>query len=230
MKILLAEDHVKLGKLIVHMLKKECHSVDWVLNGNDVLDYLATEDYDLLILDWMMPGKDGVIVCRELRASGYSKGILMLTARDTLGDRVEGLDAGADDYLMKPFEFPELFARIRSLSRRVQTSISESLMIIPPYTLNLNDHRLSRDGEPISLTVREFQLLEILMRNNGKVITRNVLLSRIWGLDAEVTINSLDALVKLLRRKLEKDSHFQIQNVRGVGYKLEVADVQDDSQ
>ncbi|MEB3102191.1 response regulator transcription factor [Ferviditalea candida] len=230
MRILLAEDDLKLGKLIVHMLKKQSHAADWVTDGREVADYADAGDYDLLILDWMLPGKDGVTICKELREAGYDKGILMLTARDALQDRVEGLDAGADDYLMKPFEFEELFARIRSLSRRVQMPLSESIIEIPPYTLNVNELTLYRSGEAVSLTVREFQLMETLMRRRGKVIPREALVSQIWGLDAEVTSNSLDALIKLLRKKLEPDPHIQIQNVRGVGYKLEVADVQKNPQ
>lgn len=225
MKILLAEDDAKLGRLIVHMLKKECHSVDWVQDGDDAIDYATAEEYDLIILDWMMPKKDGITVCRELRTDGFNRGILLLTARDSLQDRVIGLDAGADDYLLKPFEFLELFARIRSLSRRVQNPIGDSCLHISPYTLNLNDHCLFRNGEQVPLTVREFQLLEILMRNKGKVVSRDSLLSQIWGLDGDVTNNSLDALVKLLRKKLDRDSLIQILNVRSVGYKLEVADV-----
>ena len=225
MKILLAEDDAKLGRLIVHMLKKECHSDDWVQDGDDAIDYASVDEYDLLVLDWMMPKKDGITVCRELRTNGFTRGILLLTARDSLQDRVIGLDAGADDYLLKPFEFPELFARIRSLARRVQNPVSDSCLYIPPYTLNLNDHSLFRNGEQVPLTVREFQLLEILMRNKGKVVSRDSLLSQIWGLDGDVTNNSLDALVKLLRKKLEMDSLIQILNVRSVGYKLEAADV-----
>jgi DNA-binding response OmpR family regulator len=224
MNILLAEDDEKLGKLTVHMLRKECHTPDWVTNGLDALDYARTGNYDLVILDWLMPGKDGVSVCKELRATGFDKGIILLTARDALQDRVEGLDAGADDYLIKPFEFGELFARIRSLSRRSARSLSDSLIEISPYTLNLTEHVVYRDGEPLELTVKEYQLMEILMQNSGKVISRESLLSRIWGLDGEVTNNSLDSLVKLLRKKLEKDTRLQIRNVRGVGYRLEVSD------
>ena len=122
MQILLAEDDSRLGNLIVHMLKKERHTVDWVQNGNDAFDYALNTLYDIIILDWMMPGDSGVNVCRRLRNDGYQGPVLMLTAKDTLDDRVHGLDAGADDYLVKPFEFAELFARIRALSRRAKHS------------------------------------------------------------------------------------------------------------
>lgn len=222
MRILLAEDDPRLGPLIVHMLKKECHTTDWVKNGEDALDYAVQTSYDLLILDWMMPLKDGVAVCKELRAQGYIGGILMLTAKDALQNRVEGLDAGADDYLVKPFEFAELFARIRSLSRRVQQPINEIQMTIGSFKLNLIDHTLLCGEEVVTLTIREFQLLELLMRNYGRVITREVILERIWGYEVEITSNTLDALVKLLRKKLEYCDHpLVIHNIRGVGYKLE---------
>ncbi|MGO0061383.1 response regulator transcription factor [Brevibacillus fluminis] len=222
MKILLGEDDLRLGKLIVHMLKKECHTTDWAKNGEEVFDYLSGSDYNLVILDWMMPGKDGIQVCKELRASGYTKGILMLTAKDALQDRVMGLDAGADDYLVKPFEFEELFARIRSIARRIQHELTDNLLTVGPFTLDLNEHTFSRFGEQMPLTVREFQLLEILMRNKGRVVTREALLSHIWGYDADVTNNTLDAIVKLVRKKVNKDDHIFIQNIRGVGFKLEV--------
>jgi DNA-binding response OmpR family regulator len=225
MKILLAEDNTKLGKLIVHMLKKECHSIDWVLDGNDAIEYANASEYDLLILDWMLPGTDGVNVCKQLRAQGFARGVIMLTAKDALSDRIMGLDAGADDYVVKPFEFEELFARIRSLSRRVQHPLAETVIAVPPYTLKTEEHAIYRNDIVIPLTVREYQLMEMLMRHLGKPINREMLMSHIWGLDGDVTNNSLDALVKLLRKKLDKDPHIEVQNVRGVGYKLEVKNV-----
>ncbi|WP_163853266.1 response regulator transcription factor [Paenibacillus elgii] len=225
MKILLAEDDEKLGKLIVHMLRKECHTTDWVQNGDEVEVFVEQGDYDLVILDWMLPGKNGDQVCKALRSLDYHKGILMLTAKGTLQDRVEGLDAGADDYLMKPFEFAELFARIRSIARRAQIPISEETIRVGTFELNMNNHTFKGHGKLLSLTVKEHQLLEILMRNRGCTIPRETLLTRIWGFDAEVSNNSLDVLVKLTRKKLEGTPGLAIQNIRGVGYKLEVADV-----
>lgn len=222
MRILLAEDDPRLGPLIVHMLKKERHTTDWVKNGEDALDYTAQTTYDLLILDWMMPLKDGVTVCKELRAQGYKSGILMLTAKDALSNRVAGLDAGADDYLVKPFEFAELFARIRSLSRRIQQPISENQLTLGSFKLNLINHTLLCGEEVITLTIKEFQLMELLIRNYGRVITREIILERIWGYEMEITSNTLDALVKLLRKKLDCcEQPLVIQNIRGVGYKLE---------
>jgi len=225
MRILLAEDDTRLGPLIVHMLKKQCHSTDWVRNGNEALDYAFHGKYELIIMDWMLPGLSGVGACLELRKNGFGGGILMLTARDALSDRVEGLDSGADDYLVKPFEFEELFARIRSLSRRFHLPVSEERTRYGPYVLDWNGHSLFHGGRRIPLTIREYQLLEVLMRNLGRVIPRNTLLERIWGTDVDITNNSLDALVRLLRRKLEPEQPaLIIRNIRGVGYTLEMED------
>ncbi len=226
MRILLAEDDLRLGPLIVHMLNKQGHTVDWVKDGVEALDYLTEVVYDLLIVDWMMPKMDGIALCKEQRNQGFHGGILLLTARDTVDNRVEGLDAGADDYLVKPFEFAELFARIRSLSRRITNPLCDQFLDVPPYQLNLTEHVLSCGQVSIPLTIREFQLMELLMRNQGKVLTRELLLDRIWGYDTQVTSNSLDALIKQLRKKLASDHlSMKIQNVRGLGYRLEVSNV-----
>jgi len=224
LKILLVEDDEKLGKLILHMLRKECHTAEWVQNGDDVESYVAMGDYDLIILDWMLPGKSGEQICKDLRKKGYQKGILMLTAKGTLEDRVTGLDAGADDYLMKPFEFAELFARMRSISRRFQSPLSEDVLSVGSLELNTIDHTLKYAGEPIHLTVKEFQLLEILMRNRNRTVLRETLIDQIWGWDSP-SPNALDALVKLTRKKLKGIPGLAIQSIRGVGYKLEVPDV-----
>ncbi|MEX1030318.1 MAG: response regulator transcription factor [Paenibacillaceae bacterium] len=230
MNILLAEDDQKLGQLILHMLRKEHHTADWVDNGQDALDYADAGDYDLLLLDWMMPRISGIDVCRELRSQGYNKGIIMLTAKDEMQDRIYGLDTGADDYVVKPFTFAELFARIRSVGRRMQSSLAEEVIDLPPYRLDMREHTLSHNQEQIPLTIREYQLLEILMKQPGKTIPRERLYSRIWGLDSDVTFNSLDALIKLLRKKLEQDVGITIRNIRGIGYKLEVGHVQENEK
>ena len=224
LKILLAEDDEKLGKLILHMLRKECHTADWVLDGNEVESYVAAGDYDLVILDWMLPGKSGEQICKDLRRKGYRKGILMLTAKGTLEDRVTGLDAGADDYLTKPFEFAELFARMRSIARRFLLPLSEDVLSVGPLELNTISHTFKYAGEEIPLTVKEYQLLEILMRNRGRTVPRELLIEHIWGWDFP-SRNALDALVKLVRQKLKKIPGLCIQNIRGVGYRLEVTNV-----
>ncbi|MBN6186852.1 response regulator transcription factor [Aneurinibacillus sp. BA2021] len=223
MRILLAEDDKKLGKLLSHMLGKEAYSVDWTTDGEEAYSLAQDQCYDLLILDWMMPGKDGVSVCHSLRKNGYQGAILLLTARDAIDDRVRGLDAGADDYLVKPFDFAELFARIRSLLRRSQLPIAEDIMQLGDLSLDCRQRIVQRGLETIQLTPREFQLLELLVRNHGHTVPRDTILDRVWGYDAEVTSNTLDAFVRLLRKKIDHpDGPTLIRNVRGVGYKLEV--------
>lgn len=223
MNILLAEDDRILGTLIVQMLEKEFYSVDWVYNGADAYHVASTFNYDLLILDWMMPEEDGVNVCSRLRKDGFQGGIMMLTARDSLEDLVQGLDAGADDYLVKPIESMELLARIRALLRRSQTPIQENNIRAADFVLDCTSHSIFCHGSEIRLTPREFQLMELLIRNYGKVVPKEIIIDRIWGYEATVTINTLEAFVRLLRKKLECSQHQQlIHTIRGVGYKLEV--------
>jgi len=219
MKLLLAEDDLYLGELIVHMLKKKgADKVDWVQDGEDAYEYALASFYDVLILDWMLPSKDGVDVCKQLRKQGYSGAILMLTAKDAVQDRVQGLEAGADDYLVKPFEIDELVARLKALSRRTFVPIQEEVVRFKDFVLNRTSHTLHRGEKEILLTPREFQLLDLLLQNKGRVLTRETLLDRIWGYDADVSMKTIDATVKLLRKKLEEDI---IQTVRGMGYKIE---------
>lgn len=223
MNILLAEDDRILGTLIVQMLEKEFYSVDWVYNGADAYHNASISNYDLLILDWMMPEEDGVNVCSRLRKAGFQGGVIMLTARDSLEDCVQGLDAGADDCLVKPFEFMELLARIRALFRRIQTPIQENIIQVADLVLDCNSHSVFRYDNEIRLTPREFQLMELLMRNYSQVIPKELILERIWGYEATVTMNTLEAFVRLLRKKINCSNHPKlIHNIRGVGYKLEV--------
>ncbi|BBH24166.1 DNA-binding response regulator [Paenibacillus baekrokdamisoli] len=223
MKILLAEDDPLLGELIAHMLKKKAgYSVDWVTEGEEAYDYAAGSSYDVLILDWMMPGGDGTTICRRLRKEGYMGAVLMLTAKDTLQDRIEGLDAGADDYLVKPFEIDELLARLRALTRRNYAPIQEDTVLIRNYELHRMNQTVHKGSDRIQLSPREFQLFDLLVQNKGLVLTREIIFDRIWGLDADVNLKTIDATIKLLRKKLgssEQDGF--IQSVRGVGYKLE---------
>jgi DNA-binding response OmpR family regulator len=226
MRILLAEDDAKLGKLIKHMLEKAAIQVDWVLSGDLALEYALHDPYDVVILDWMMPGQTGIIVCDQLRKRGYQGAILMLTAKDALDDRVLGLDTGADDYFVKPFEFAELLARIRALSRRCRVSLTEDILQVGSVSFNCLTHCVRRGDTEIQLTSREFRLLDLLVRNQAHVIPREVILDRVWGLETDVSSNNLDAYVRLLRKKLSLfDDVVEIQTVRGIGYKLEVQDV-----
>ncbi|RAK19469.1 DNA-binding response OmpR family regulator [Anoxybacillus vitaminiphilus] len=219
MYILLAEDDMRLGKLIVHMLKKENHTVDWVQNGEDAYYFAKQASYDLLILDWMMPIKEGTEVCKTLRKEGFNGAILMLTARDALEDRVKGLDLGADDYIVKPFEFSELLARIRALARRATKPFQTEKLSLGDLSLHLSEYSIKKGGKKISLTNREFQLMELFMRNPNQILPRELIIERIWGLDANITSNNIDSFIRLLRKKLGDDGTL-IQNIRGVGYKL----------
>ncbi|MED4779887.1 response regulator transcription factor [Brevibacillus choshinensis] len=223
MKILLAEDQLVLGKILVHLLtQKGGHEVVWVTNGSDAYDHAVDSFFDVLILDWMMPQKDGVTVCRQLRQQGYTGAILILTAKDALQERIEGLDAGADDYLVKPFEHDELLARLRALSRRNFAPIQEEIVTVKGISLNRTTHSIERNGEQIQLTGREFHLLDLLVRNQGAVLTRDLILDRVWGMDADIASNAVDVYVNMLRRKM--DTHGEstmIRSIRGVGYSLE---------
>lgn len=223
MKILLAEDDDRLGKILEHMLKrKEGHSVEWYKNGADAYEYALSSHYDVLILDWMLPELDGISVCQKLRQNGYTGAILILTAKDSVLDRVKGLYSGADDYLTKPFEFEELFARIRVLARRNYAPLQEDVVIFGDLTIDRTKHTLHRNGIEIFLTPKEFHLLDLLIRNKGKVLTREVILDRVWGYNAEVGSNSVDAYIKLLRKKLDETGKKDIiSNIRGVGYSIE---------
>lgn len=223
--ILLAEDDVRLGKLMVRLLKKEFHLVEWVKNGKDAYDHACISTYDVIILDWMLPGEDGLSVCKRLRKKGIQSGILFVTAKDGNKDIISGLDSGADDYIVKPFEFNELLARIRAISRRKEKPFEE-VITIDNFTLNLNTHELLRENTIIELSKKEYQLLEILMRNHNQVITRELLFEKLWGYDSEISDNSLDALVKLVRKKIDPPgAPSLIQNVRGIGYKVSYTDV-----
>ena len=220
MNILLAEDDVILGELIVYMLeKKGGYNVEWVVEGEDAYYYATSSHYDVMIMDWMMPNGDGVSVCRRLRKNGYRGAILMLTAKDSIQDRIEGLDSGADDYLVKPFEIDELLARLRALLRRNYAPLVEEKMQLGDLVLNRTSHTVYFENREIKLSPREFQLLDLLVKNKGQVLPREVIHERIWGLDSEVAPKTIDATVKLIRKKLGKPE--LLQSIRGVGYKVE---------
>ena len=223
MHILLAEDDMKLGKLIKYMLEQNGISTEWVTTGDMIYDYAMYEDYDVLVLDWMMPKMSGVDACKKLRSEGYQKAILLLTARDSVEDRVTGLDAGADDYLVKPFEFAELMARLRALGRRSSQKIQQDIMALGDFTLDRTSKILKKGEQVIQLSPREFQIFDLLVQNTGIVVPRDIILDRIWGLESEVSSNNIDSYVKLLRKKLESsDGQMMISTIRGVGYKLEI--------
>ena len=223
MHVLLAEDDMKLGKLIKYMLEQNGISTEWVTTGDMIYDYAMYEDYDVLVLDWMMPKMSGVDACKKLRSDGYQRAILLLTARDSIEDRVTGLDAGADDYLVKPFEFAELMARLRALGRRSSQKIQQDMMDLGDFTLDRTSKVLEKGEQVIQLSPRECQIFDLLVQNMGIVVPRDIILDRIWGLESEVSSNNIDSYVKLLRKKLESaDGQMIISTIRGVGYKLEI--------
>ncbi|GLX71005.1 response regulator transcription factor [Paenibacillus glycanilyticus] len=224
MNILLAEDDKKLGKLVKYMLeRKGGYHVDWVENGEDALSYACGSAYDVLILDWMMPLMDGVDVCKSLRSSNYGQAIVLLTAKDSLQDKIYGLDAGADDYLTKPFEMDELLARLRVLARRNFAPRQLDVVRFGSFALNRTSRQLSRDNAEIQLSPREYQLLDFFLQNSGNVLTREAILNRIWGLGSDVSYKNVDVTVKMLRDKLDDSAgETIIQSIRGVGYRFEM--------
>ncbi|GBD24248.1 Transcriptional activator protein CopR [bacterium HR29] len=222
MHILLVEDERRLAAAVRRVLEEEGHVVDVVYDGEDGLYQALVEEYDAIILDVMLPGKDGFSVARELRAKGRTTPILMLTARDAIPDRVAGLDAGADDYLVKPFALSELLARLRALDRRARMSASEPHVLrVGDLELDLRAREARRQGRRIELTAKEFALLEALMRHPGQVLTRSQLLDMVWHYDAAIESNIVDTYIHYLRTKVDKDFEPKlIRTVRGAGYAI----------
>ncbi len=221
MRVLVIEDEERLARLIERVLADERYEVDVALDGARGLARALTGDYDLLILDVMLPGIDGIEICRTLRGRGVPTAILMLTARDGVDDRVIGLDAGADDYLIKPFAFAELLARLRALTRRRLDPPESSQLQVGDLVLDLVRHEARRGGRLIELTAREFALLEFLMRHPGQVLTRNQILDNVWNFDADLASNVVDTYVHYLREKIDRHEQTRlIRTVRGVGYAI----------
>jgi two-component system OmpR family response regulator len=219
MRILVVEDAEKLARSLKRGLEAEGYAVDVVLDGLTARRrIIAREDaYDLVVLDVMLPGMDGFALCRELRTRGLATPILMLTARDTTTDKVTGLDSGADDYLVKPFAFEELVARIRTLLRRPGGARPVEL-VVGDLVLEPAARRVTRAGETIELTTREFALLELLMRNAGTVLSRDTILDHVWDDAFDSFSNVVDVHVRNLRRKIDRGGPSLIETVRGVGY------------
>ena len=223
MRILVVEDEERLARLISRVLVEEGYAVETEANGRQALMRALADDYDLLIVDWMLPELSGVQLVKRLRAAEVGTPVIMLTARDQIEDRVEGLDAGADDYLPKPFAFPELLARVRALARRPWGEVKDGAILgAGDVTLDPVRHVVRHRGETVDLTAKEFALLATLLQRPGQVFTRPVLLDTVWGASPEVYANVVDLYVSYLRKKLDGDgdaSH--IRTVRGVGYTFE---------
>ena len=220
MRVLLIEDDRKAAKLLSKGLREEGFVVDVASTGEEGEEQAAINEYDVIVLDWLLPVKDGIAVCHTLRTRDLSTPILMLTARDSLADRVKGLTTGADDYLTKPFAFAELLARIRALLRRSR-SAQPTVLRIADLTLDPGSRRVTRAGVSITLTSKEFAILEVLMRSAGDIVSRTRLVERVWDEASEVLDNLVDVHLSHLRKKIDSGERATlIHTIRGLGYRL----------
>jgi DNA-binding response OmpR family regulator len=219
MRVLIIEDDRRMTRLLQNGLQEENHVVSLAQDGRTGLALSESYQFDVIVLDWMLPGMDGLEVARRLRKNGNATPILMLTARDATPDIVKGLDAGVDDYVTKPFSFAEFVARLRALARRQTSAVAAICLEVAGLTLDPNTRRVSRDGHEVRLTSTEYRLLEFLMRRAGRVASRRAIIEAVWGLEAEVEENTLDAFVRLLRDKVD-EGHARklIHTMRGFGY------------
>ena len=220
MRILIVEDEPQMAGLLAHGLEEELYEVRVAKDGKAALDLSISNEFDVILLDVMLPKIGGLEVARQLRQREQSTPLLMLTARDALGDIVKGLDAGADDYLTKPFSFQELLARIRALVRRHEFR-RKTVVEAGDLVLDTTSFRAFRAGREVYLSLTEFRLLELLVRNSGRIVSRTEILTTVWGAGRVVTENTLDAFVRLLRRKVDPESETKmIQTHRGFGYSV----------
>ena len=219
MYILVVEDERRLAQVVRKVLEEEGHTVDAAYDGEEGLAMAMDGSHDIIVLDILLPGMDGIEVCRRLRVNRIDTPVLLLTALDAIEDRVRGLDAGADDYLPKPFAFQELLARLRALSRRRVQALDPAHLQTADLMLDLGRRRADRAGKMIELSPKEFALLEFLMRNQGRVVTRTQILDHVWGYDYSPDSNLVDVYVTYLRRKVDRGHDRKlIRTVRGVGY------------
>ena len=220
MRMLVVEDDRRIARFLVKGLREQTHAVDLALDGESALQLLADNVYDLLIIDVMLPGRDGFDVCRELRRNGCVTPVLMLTARDDVQDRITGLDAGADDYLVKPFDFGELLARLRALSRRTP-QIRPQRIVIDDLTIDVAAHEAWRGGRRLDLTAKEYALLEYLAGERGRVVRREEIAEHVWDDGYDAFSNLIEVYINRLRRKIDEGSATRlIHTRRGAGYIL----------
>ncbi|MFQ5472761.1 MAG: response regulator transcription factor [Dehalococcoidia bacterium] len=221
MYVLIAEDERRLNQVVQRVLEEEGHTVDAAYDGEEALAMAIEGTHDVIVLDVLMPGMTGIDVCQSLRRNKLDTPVLMLTALDSVDDRVKGLDAGADDYLPKPFAFQELLARIRALGRRKVQAREPDQLSLADLSLDLRRRRAERAGKTIELSPKEFSLLEFLMRNEGRVVTRTQILDHLWGYDYATDSNLVDVYIAYLRRKIDKGYDRKlVRTIRGVGYAL----------
>lgn len=218
MKILVVEDERDLNRIITKHLKKNNYSVDSCFDGQEALDFINYSEYDLIITDIMMPNVDGYEFIDKLRANKNNTPVIMLTAKDTLEDKIVGLDSGADDYIVKPFEFDELLARIRVLMRR-NYGLATNIIQIEEITLDLAKKQVAKSGEIIDLTGKEYEVLEYLMKNKGSILSRDQILNHVWDYEYEGASNIVDVIIKNIRKKLDRgEGNTIIYTKRGLGY------------
>lgn len=222
MRILIVEDEHRIANSIKKGLQQEKYAVDLAYSGTDGFDLASTEDYDLILLDLMLPGMDGLEICTELRRKQIHTPILILTAKGQIDDKIRGLDSGADDYLTKPFSFEELLARIRALTRRPLNSL-DNILTIGDLTLNIQTFEVKRQNISITLSNKEFSLLEYLMRHPHQIIKKEQIIDHVWDYESNILPNTVEVYIKKLRQKLDqpfpKQEHL-IYTVRGFGYKI----------
>lgn len=224
MRILVVEDEKSLNEVIVKRLEDEHYGVDWCYNGKDALDNILLTEYDAIILDIMLPELNGYEVLKTMRSKNIDTPVLFLTAKDSIEDRVKGLDSGANDYLTKPFAFEELLARIRVMLRKDSNS-SGNVFTVANLTVDTNSHSVFRDDIPIKLSKREFTILEYMIRNRGKILSKDKIEQHIWNYDYEGGSNVIEVYIRYLRKKIDADfSPKLIHNIYGVGYILKVED------
>lgn len=223
MNILIVEDETALAEAVEHILRKAGHSADRVADGQSALDYIRVGTYDLILLDIMLPKLDGLSVLRQMRSEGVQTPVLMLTARTTVPDKVAGLNAGADDYLTKPFDPEELLARVGAMTRRKGTMVLNEISF-QDLTLDLNTVTLRRGERDVQLSPKEFALARLMLSEPNMTYSKDLLISRAWGLDSEATDNNVEAYISFLRKKLRYlGSEVTIKNLQKIGYRLEVA-------
>jgi DNA-binding response OmpR family regulator len=223
MRVLIVEDERKISAYVKRGLEEQGYAVDAAYTGTEALDFADAAPYDLILLDILLPEMDGLAVCRELRRKGNRTPVLMLTARDDIDDRVAGLDAGADDYLVKPFALKELLARLRALNRRGADSPKSPILQLADLTLDTLTRRVKRGNKTIELAAKEYAVLECLLREPDRVLTRTQIAEHVWNYDVFNQSNIVDVYIKNLRRKIDNDFDVKlIQTIRGAGYRLSV--------
>ena len=223
MRVLLVEDEPRIADFVSRGLSEQGYAVDVAVDGEEAIDWTQAADFDLIVLDIMLPRRDGIEVCRTLRRRDVSTPILMLTARDAVEDRVVGLDSGADDYLVKPFAFAELLARLRALQRR-DPNVADSVLHLGDLALDTGTLEATRRGVAIDLTIKEFRLLEYLMRHPNQVLTRTMIAEHVWNYEFDNTTNVIDVHIRNVRRKIDDPfTDKLIHTVRGAGYRLSLS-------